>query len=241
MHTHHLDTLAALHLPYPVKPATFNCINLSLNHRAAVLHRATTTNHSMSDTDTPSQHTGRVEALNLTISLCICYTLCIALVRLWIRRGAFGVDDLVVLAATLATLGHTGTSYAALSLGLGKPWSEIGNSGKLPELNAVGYNCANPTRSEGLTVSQASIAGAVTFTIALYISKIGVLAFLSRITKNKTQLLIYHACHLLVAVFGFISILVVTVDCPSPSSYYWAFFANRTACDSQVTNEQRIP
>jgi hypothetical protein len=90
-----------------------------------------------------------------------------------------------------------------------------------------------------LTVSQASIAGVITFIIALYISKIGVLTFLSRITKKKSQLHIYYACYLLVAGFGIISILVVTVGCSWPSGYYWAFFANSRACDSQVSEQQQ--
>lgn len=91
----------------------------------------------MSDLDTPNQHIGHVDALNLTVSLCLCYTLCIALVRLWIRRGAFGVDDLVILFATLVTLGHTGSSYAALADGLGKPWNDIKDDPNLKDLNAV--------------------------------------------------------------------------------------------------------
>jgi hypothetical protein len=99
----------------------------------------------MSDTDTFSQHIGHADALNLTVSLCLCYTLCIALTRFWIRRGAFGFDDAVVLAATSVTLGHTGTSYAALSYGLGKPWSEVSSSCKMPELNTVGLNHASAT------------------------------------------------------------------------------------------------
>jgi len=105
----------------------------------------------MSDTHASSQHIGHVDALNLTVSLYLYYTLCIALTRFWIRRGAFGFDDVVVLAATLVTLGHTGTSYATLSCGLGKSWSEIGESGKLPELNTVGLNHATKTRSQMLT------------------------------------------------------------------------------------------
>lgn len=87
--------------------------------------------------DTASQHIGYVDALNLTVSLCLCYTLCIALVRLWIRRGAFGIDDLIVLFATLVTLGHTGTSYAALAYGLGKPLALIRSDENVAELNAV--------------------------------------------------------------------------------------------------------
>lgn len=87
--------------------------------------------------DTASQHIGHIDTLNLTVSLYLCYTLCIALVRLWIRRGAFGVDDLVVLFATLVTLGHTGTSYAAMAYGLGKPLAIIRRDESIAELNAV--------------------------------------------------------------------------------------------------------
>lgn len=105
----------------------------------------------MSDTeDTPSKQYGHVDVVNLTVSLCLCYTLCIALVRLWIRRGAFGVDDLVVLFATLVTLGHTGSSYAALAKGLGKPWNDIADDPELNDLDAVCvdyYYCSEHTDS----------------------------------------------------------------------------------------------
>ncbi|KAM0705577.1 hypothetical protein Q7P35_006936 [Cladosporium inversicolor] len=171
--------------------------------------------------DSPNQHhVGHVDAVNLTVSLCLCYTICIALVRLWTRRGAFGVDDLVVLVATVVTLSHTGSSYAALADGLGKPWEDIKASKDLAKLNA------------------ASIAGVVTFTVSLYISKIGVLAFLSRITKNRTQVLGYYACCALVATFGVMSVLIVIVGCYSPSGYYWAFYENSARCDSQSVRWQ---
>lgn len=91
----------------------------------------------MSDSPDQHPHVGHVDAVNLTVSLCLCYTICIALVRLWIRRGAFGVDDLVVLVATVVTLSHTGSSYAALADGLGKPWIDIKASKDLAKLNAV--------------------------------------------------------------------------------------------------------
>lgn len=84
--------------------------------------------------------------------------------------------------------------------------------------------------------TKASIAGAITFILALYISKIGVLAFLSRITKNRSQLLAYYVCYVLVGVFGVMSILIVTVDCRSESGYYWSFSADRFSCPSKVSN-----
>ena len=88
----------------------------------------------MSDTNTRRQHTGKVDALNLAFSLCLCYSLYIALMRSWIRRGTFGVHDLIALAAILVTQGHTGSSYAALMFGSEKLWIEVSSSGKLTEL-----------------------------------------------------------------------------------------------------------
>jgi hypothetical protein len=87
---------------------------------------------------------------------------------------------------------------------------------------------------------QASIGGVVTFIVALYISKIGVLAFLSRITKNRTQVLGYYAYCALVATFGVMSVLIVTVGCSSPSGYYWAFYENSARCDSQVSKNPSL-
>lgn len=95
------------------------CIVLGLPHKIhikllqavsnpAVLHETTVTHHAISGTDTPHQHIGHVGALNLTVSPCLCYTLCNALTRLRICRGAFRSDDLVVLTATFVTHRHAG-------------------------------------------------------------------------------------------------------------------------------------
>lgn len=73
-----------------------------------------------------------------TISLCLCFTVCIALLRVWIRRSAYGVDDVVIGIATLVSLGHTGSSYAALASGLGGKWTTISSSKTdLAKLNQV--------------------------------------------------------------------------------------------------------
>ena len=146
-------TLAAPHIPCFLKPHVPSdnrhyYLFLGSSNRGSL-----PTPHAMSDTHASSQHIGHVDALNLTVSLYLYYTLCIALTRFWIRRGAFGFDDVVVLTATLVTLGHTGTSYAALSYGLGNSWSEISESGKLPELNTVGLDHATKTRLQMLTTS----------------------------------------------------------------------------------------
>lgn len=88
--------------------------------------------------DSLNQHIGYVDAATLAVSLCLTYTICIGCVRIWIRRGAYGFDDLVVLLATVITLGHTGSSYAALANGLGKPWSFLREAENLGQANAVG-------------------------------------------------------------------------------------------------------
>jgi hypothetical protein len=79
--------------------------------------------------------------------------------------------------------------------------------------------------------------------LALYVSKIGVLAFLSRVqakTRNRNQRLLYYACCVLMTAFGIVSILVVTVDCSSVSGYYWAFYDNKASCPSQSVRWQVI-
>lgn len=73
-------------------------------------------------------HKGRVgfeDTFNFTNSLCVAYTLCSAILRGWIRRDIYGVDDAVIAAATLTTLGFFAANYVALEHGAGKPWSYI--------------------------------------------------------------------------------------------------------------------
>ena len=73
-------------------------------------------------------HKGRVgfeDTFNFTNSLCIAYTLCSAILRGWIRRDIYGVDDAVIAAATLTTLGFFAANYVALEHSAGKPWSYI--------------------------------------------------------------------------------------------------------------------
>lgn len=52
--------------------------------------------------DSSSQHAGYIDGVNLTISICLTYTLCVSAIRVWIRRRLYGWDDIVVGAATVA-------------------------------------------------------------------------------------------------------------------------------------------
>lgn len=68
---------------------------------------------------------GFENATAYVISLCLVFTICVGLLRLWIRKSAYGRDDLMIGAATLLTFGHTGASYAALKYGIGRTWTDI--------------------------------------------------------------------------------------------------------------------
>ena len=85
----------------------------------------------------PRQRHGFVDSLNLVVSLCLVYTICIACVRIWIRRGSYGTDDLVIAIGTLVTLCNSGTSYAALANGLGKKWEDLQGQDDLASLSGV--------------------------------------------------------------------------------------------------------
>ncbi|KAI7505084.1 hypothetical protein KC367_g803 [Hortaea werneckii] len=170
-----------------------------------------------------SQHReGYQDALNLVVSLCLIYTLCIACVRIWIRRGSYGTDDLVIAIGTIITLCNSGANYAALANGLGTKWPSLKESESLPDLNG------------------ASFAGVVTFIAGLYISKCAMLTFLSRITKTPSQIRLYLICNAIVASLGVVSALIGTVGCPTASGYYWAFHDNRISCPSQNARWQAI-
>ena len=83
---------------------------------------------------------GYSKGVNLTISLCLTYILCMTGIRIWIRKGALGVDDWVIGAATLVALGHTAADYGAFANGLGLPWRQILDTRNLVALNDVGLH-----------------------------------------------------------------------------------------------------
>ncbi|KAK3109613.1 hypothetical protein LTR53_016948 [Teratosphaeriaceae sp. CCFEE 6253] len=113
-------------------------------------------------------------------------------VRIWIRKGSFGLDDIVVCLSTIITLCHYATSYVGLAQGLGGPWSGIKDGRAVSRLN------------------EAALAGVVTFIFALYLSKCAMLFFLSRITKTPKQLKLFLACNIATAVIGVVCILLAT-------------------------------
>lgn len=157
----------------------------------------------------------------MVISLAVTYVICVSCVRLWIRKGSYGSDDAVIAVATVMSFAHTAVDYLALANGLGSPNDRIEDALNLPTLNA------------------ASLAGVVLFTVSLYLTKCATLTFVSRITKAKSQIVLYHSVNGLVATIGLVSVLIVSVACP-PETYYWNFHDNRVvlSCPSQSARWQ---
>ncbi|KAM3418599.1 hypothetical protein BST61_g4576 [Cercospora zeina] len=150
---------------------------------------------------------GYQNAVGFTISLCLVFTSCVAIIRSWIRRHAYGSDDAIIGAATVTSLGHIGASYTSYAKGLGKPWSRIAVQDDLRSLN------------------QASVASLVLFLITLYLSKVAMVAFLIRITKTPAQVKLYRVCCGVVVILGLVSVAVATAGCSSASGYYCAYIS----------------
>lgn len=80
---------------------------------------------------------GFEDTVNFTNSLFLAYTLLCAVVRAWYRRGIYGIDDVVIAAATLSSLGYFAANYVALKYGAGKPWSYIEADDTVGSFNQV--------------------------------------------------------------------------------------------------------
>jgi hypothetical protein len=154
---------------------------------------------------------GFEDTLNFTNTLCVAYTLCSAILRAWIRRGIYGIDDVVIAVATCSTLGFFAANYVALENGAGKPWNSIDHQVK------------------------ASIASVLTFTISLYLSKSSVVAFLLRLTKDSRQIWLYRICLACMAIMALASILLLTCGWPHEPEHYWTSGSSgSSACSVQV-------
>lgn len=100
---------------------------------------------------------GYEDTLNFVNSLCLTYILCSAVLRGWIRRGIYGLDDTMVAFATVLSLAFSASVYVALAHGAGKPWQSITSAGDSNAYNQVGQTLALHRTTEG-TDSHAGFA-----------------------------------------------------------------------------------
>lgn len=81
---------------------------------------------------------GYEDSLKLSTSLCLTYILCTAVLRVWVRRSMFGIDDGVIAAAIVICIVQLGISYAAIVNGAGLPWTLVSGSER-ETLNGVSH------------------------------------------------------------------------------------------------------
>lgn len=128
-------------------------------------------------------------------------------------------------------LSSFGTGYACLHDGLGKPYymtqDSLASFNSVSDLHSLYWRLL-------IVGQQIAIAGAITFILSIYLSKIATLLFMLRIGSIMRSRPFYYAFIVLSAVFCLASILVVTVDCPIASGYYWDFTGNVPDCPTQV-------
>lgn len=79
------------------------------------------------------------------------------------------------------------------------------------------------------------MASIVTYTIALYLSKCAVVTFLTRLTKQRSHIIMYNICQGIIAAAGIASVLLVTVSWPDYHNSYWWFSSASGACSPQVS------
>ncbi|KAL8668498.1 MAG: hypothetical protein Q9168_006873 [Polycauliona sp. 1 TL-2023] len=167
--------------------------------------------------------TRRVDAVKVAISLCLCYTLLIALLRLWIRRNLYGPDDWVALAATVVAVGQFGAGYAAVHTGLGRSIDVLHESSDLLALN------------------KANLAGVVLWVFALYASKCAAIMFMSRFAQPGRHKKEIQGLLVVVAILGFGSLLTLVVDCRVVSAiYYWDFPRHVNYCPNPYLRWQFV-
>ena len=63
--------------------------------------------------------------LKFGMGLCLAYTIGVSCVRGWLRRGAYGTDDILTFIAVLFSFGLAAAYIVALSNGLGMPWTKF--------------------------------------------------------------------------------------------------------------------
>jgi hypothetical protein len=123
-----------------VLPTVARCLPssgpLRINHRTLAVPCPSVYRRSMAETHREGR-LGFEDTLNFANTLCVAYILCSAILRGWIRRGIYGIDDLVIAAATFSTLGFFAANYVALENSAGKPWHYIEASHDVASFNRV--------------------------------------------------------------------------------------------------------
>ncbi|KAF2854151.1 hypothetical protein T440DRAFT_269565 [Plenodomus tracheiphilus IPT5] len=163
-------------------------------------------------------HSGNAAVLKFALGLCLCYTLCVLVLRGFIRWRIYGVDDAIVLVSTILALAFFGCGYTSAALGLGRPDAELDlQQSSIEELN------------------QETLAGNLTWIISLCISKVVIVAMLLRTTQTRSHRRVQHGVGLLIAAQCVVSVALLTSRCSHPSKLFWDFRSGNKDCPHKET------
>ncbi|KAL8834897.1 MAG: hypothetical protein Q9170_003539 [Blastenia crenularia] len=124
----------------------------------------------------------------------------------------------------ILAIGQYAAEYVAIRQGLGRPVEVLLQSPHLLALNKANY------------------AGLVLWILALFTSKCAAIVFMSRFAqpgRHKKEIL---SLLVIVAIFGFGSLLTLIIDCRVVSKiFYWDFPSHLSYCPNPVSKSFRIP
>lgn len=160
------------------------------------------------------RHSGNTAGLRLALGLCLCYTLCVLVLRAFIRWRAYAVDDGVVLISTILALAFFGCGYASAARGLGRPDAELDlqQQAFVDQLNKV------------------ILASNLTWMVALCVSKVVIVAMLLRTTRTRSHRRVQHGVGLLIGTQCVISIILLTLKCSPSHTLAWDLQSGQEEC-----------
>ncbi|RAR06713.1 hypothetical protein DDE82_003249 [Stemphylium lycopersici] len=171
---------------------------------------------------TPSvRHVGHGRGLKFAIGLCLCYTLCMACLRGYIRWGAYGIDDAFVLLSGVLALGFFGSTFQAISVGLGRPMDELNlHQPFIDKLNSY------------------TLAGNIVWITALCISKIAIVAMLLRTTQTLAHRRVQYGAGGLIAAQCLVSVVLLIANCNARHELLWDTTSTAPGCPQKETRWQ---
>ncbi|XPS76431.1 hypothetical protein M3J07_008480 [Ascochyta lentis] len=165
----------------------------------------------------------RSKGLQLALSICLCYTLCVLSLRLYVRWKAFGNDDFAILLSTILALVFFGCNYASNAAGLGLPMSTFSSQQEVIEkLNVL------------ILVSN------LTWITALCLSKSAIVLMLLRTTPTASHQRLQYLVGALIFIQCVLSVIMMTAGCTVFESFAWSFQSNARACSRQSLRWQIV-
>ncbi|KAF2686928.1 hypothetical protein K458DRAFT_335021 [Lentithecium fluviatile CBS 122367] len=168
-------------------------------------------------TEEVARHIGNVDGLRLTIGICLCFTLCFAFLRLYIRWRNYGLDDLVVLISTGFASAFFGCGFVSTQAGLGLPTDDLAPQPSTARLN------------------QAILGSNITWILSLCLSKAAIVLTLVRTTKTRSHRICQHLTLGAIVVQCIASIAIITASCKASDNFLWDFQSNTGNCPAQPT------